>query len=129
MNPNPPVSLPFDSVRFAVPTSTSRLRTRIFTHPGLIEKLVRFDTTVTFRLHTLGKKCGEISLKQPSDDALMNEIRQGRPDALGILFDRYYRLVFDVARRILRNRTEAEDLMQDVFIEVFRKAALYDSNK
>jgi RNA polymerase sigma-70 factor (ECF subfamily) len=59
----------------------------------------------------------------------MNEIRQGRSEALGVLFDRYYRLVFDVAVRILRNRTEAEDLMQDVFIEVYRKADLYDASK
>src|SRR5215510_3214749 len=59
----------------------------------------------------------------------MNEIRQGRSEALGVLFDRYYRLVFDIATRILRNRTEAEDLMQDVFIEVYRKADLYDASK
>ena len=80
-------------------------------------------------MHTLAKSVEKISLKQPSDDALMNDIRQGRSEALGVLFDRYYRLVFDIATRILRNRTEAEDLMQDVFIEVYRKADLYDANK
>ena len=53
----------------------------------------------------------------------------GRSDALGILFDRYYRLVFDVAQRILRDRGEAEDLMQDVFIELYKKADLYDPKK
>ena len=56
-------------------------------------------------------------------------MRHGRPEALGALFDRYYRLVFAVAARILRNRSEAEDLMQDVFIEVYKKADLYDSSK
>ena len=80
-------------------------------------------------MHTLAKSVEKISLKQPSDDALMNDIRQGRSEALGALFDRYYRLVFDVAARVLRNRTEAEDLMQDVFIEVYRKAELYDASK
>ena len=38
-------------------------------------------------------------------------------------------LSFDVARRILRDRGEAEDLMQDVFIELYRKADLYDPSK
>lgn len=68
-------------------------------------------------------------LKEPRDEALIEEMRQGRPDALGMLFDRYYRLVFDVAKRILRDRGEAEDLMQDVFIEIYRKANLYDAGR
>ena len=42
-----------------------------------------------------------------------------------MLFDRYSRLVFDVARKILREKEEAEDLTQDVFLEVYRKAGLY----
>src|SRR5262245_56675213 len=77
----------------------------------------------------LSRNPGGISLKQSSDDALINEMRHRRPEALGVLFDRYYRLVFDVAKRILRNRSEAEDVMQDVFIEVYRKADLYDASK
>ena len=67
-------------------------------------------------------------MKQADED-LIADLRAGRQDALGVLFDRYYRLIFDVARRILRDRGEAEDLMQDVFIEVYRKADLYDSSK
>jgi len=59
----------------------------------------------------------------------MDDMQRGRAEALGVLFDRYYRLVFDVAKRVLRDRAEAEDLMQDVFIEVFKKANLYDSRK
>lgn len=59
----------------------------------------------------------------------MAEMQQGRSEALGLLFSRYYRLVFDVAKRILRDRAEAEDLMQEVFIEVYRKAGLYDASK
>src|SRR5262245_46166776 len=68
-------------------------------------------------------------LEQPSDETLMEEIQQGRSDGLAMLFNRYYRLVFHVARRILRDRGEAEDLMQNVFIEVYRKANLYDPTK
>ncbi len=59
----------------------------------------------------------------------MNEMRRGDAQALGALFDRYYRLIFDVAKRILRDEGEAEDLMQEVFLEIYRKADLYDPRK
>src|SRR5262245_43060194 len=59
----------------------------------------------------------------------MQQMRRGQANALGILFARYQRLVFTVALRILRNLTEAEDLTQDVFIEIYRKAHLYDPKK
>jgi len=63
------------------------------------------------------------------DETLMQQMQRGHANALGILFARYQRLVFTVALRILRNSTEAEDLTQDVFIEIYRKAHLYDPRK
>ena len=58
-----------------------------------------------------------------SDNDVMEQLRQGHPDALPILFDRFYRLVLKIALRILRDPGEAEDLMQEVFLEIFNKAA------
>ena len=63
------------------------------------------------------------------DDILAIELQSGHTEALGVLFERYFRLVFDTAGRILRNRGEAEDLVQDVFIEICKKAGLYDPQK
>ncbi len=62
-----------------------------------------------------------------SDEEIMKQVRQGHPDALLILFDRFYRLVLKVALRILRDPGEAEDLMQDVFFEIFNKADQFDA--
>jgi RNA polymerase sigma-70 factor (ECF subfamily) len=59
----------------------------------------------------------------------MEHLKSGRVDALAALFERYQRLVFAVARRILGDSAEAEDLAQDVFIEIYRKANLYDPEK
>ena len=59
----------------------------------------------------------------------MGYLRQGEKDALSILFDRHYRLVFSVALRILRDHGEAEDLMQEVFLDVLRKIDHYDPAK
>src|SRR5262245_22638930 len=62
-----------------------------------------------------------------SDEEIIAQVRQGHPDALLILFDRFHRLVLKVALRILRDPGEAEDLMQDVFFEIFNKADQFDA--
>jgi len=50
-------------------------------------------------------------------------------EALAILFRRYSRLVGGVAVRILRDASEADDLLQDVFLFVHRRAYILDSEK
>ncbi len=61
-----------------------------------------------------------------SDDALMRSVQSGDQQALGMLFDRYSRLVLSVGLRILRDTSEAQDLLQDVFLYIFKKAASFD---
>jgi RNA polymerase sigma-70 factor, ECF subfamily len=46
-----------------------------------------------------------------------------------LLFRRYSSMVRILAERILHDRGEAEDLVQEVFLFVFRRAALFDSGK
>jgi RNA polymerase sigma-70 factor, ECF subfamily len=64
-----------------------------------------------------------------SDDALMLQLKEGNGGALAVLFDRYHRLVMKVATRILRDTGEAEDLMQSVFLEIFRSASRFNPAK
>jgi RNA polymerase sigma-70 factor (ECF subfamily) len=45
------------------------------------------------------------------------------------LFDRYFRLVLSVALRIIRDAGEAEDVMQEVFLEIYRRACLFNPDK
>jgi RNA polymerase sigma-70 factor (ECF subfamily) len=68
-------------------------------------------------------------IAQLSDKAVMLHLQLGQHDALAVLFDRYHRLVMNIALRILRDAGEAEDLMQSVFLEVFRSAAQFDPVK
>jgi RNA polymerase sigma-70 factor (ECF subfamily) len=70
---------------------------------------------------------GYADIKAMRDEELMEQIKRGNHDAFAQLFDRYYRLVLSIAVRILRNRSEAEDLMQDVFFEIYRKGENYDA--
>jgi len=68
-------------------------------------------------------------LNSPTDEDLLDDMRRGRAQSLSVLFDRYGRLILQVAKKILHDNAEAEDLMQEVFLEVYRKADLYDSSK
>lgn len=61
-----------------------------------------------------------------SDSELMGAMCDGTGDALEALFSRYSRLVYRIAADILKDGAEAEDSTQDVFLEVYRKAHLYD---
>ena len=64
-----------------------------------------------------------------SDEALMIRICEGSREALAILFRRYARLVRTVAMRILRDDSEADDLLQDVFLFVHRNCSVFDSSR
>jgi RNA polymerase sigma-70 factor, ECF subfamily len=67
--------------------------------------------------------------EESSDEALIFRIRNEDQEALGLLFRRYCRLVWSIGQRVLRNKEEADDLLQDVFLFVRRKAGAFDSSK
>jgi RNA polymerase sigma-70 factor (ECF subfamily) len=64
-----------------------------------------------------------------SDEDLAEALLNGNPDALTVLFKRHSRVVFGMARRILRNDSEAEDCVQQIFIDVFRSIDQFDRDK
>ena len=64
-----------------------------------------------------------------SDELLLKCVRDGDKDSLGYLFRRHARTVRNVAYRILRSEAEADDLVQEVFLFVYRKASLFDPNR
>ncbi len=68
-------------------------------------------------------------LERLTDDQLMAELKAGHNDALAVLFDRYHRLVLSIALKIVRDPGEAEDVMQNVFLDIFRAAAQFDPAK
>jgi RNA polymerase sigma-70 factor (ECF subfamily) len=64
-----------------------------------------------------------------TDEDVIERLRNGDKDALPILFDRFHRLVMKIALRILRDPGEAEDVMQEIFLEIFNKADQFDAAK
>jgi RNA polymerase sigma-70 factor (ECF subfamily) len=69
------------------------------------------------------------NLDGSSDEQLLEAVAKGSKDALGLLFRLHGRAVFNVAWRILRDNSEADDLRQDVFLYVFERAKLFDAGK
>jgi RNA polymerase sigma-70 factor (ECF subfamily) len=65
----------------------------------------------------------------PSDDEILERLAAGDSNSLVYLFKRYYRLVWTIGMRVLRDKSEAEDLTQDVFLYVFQKSHLFSSSK
>jgi len=68
-------------------------------------------------------------LSELSDIELMACLKDGEQEALSPLFDRYHRLTLAIATRIVRDASEAEDLMQEVFLAIYRVADRFDPAK
>lgn len=66
---------------------------------------------------------------QQSDEDLLRAIAAGDELSLSFLYDRYKTILFSVIFRILNNRAEAEDILQDTFFQVWQKAANFDETR
>jgi RNA polymerase sigma-70 factor, ECF subfamily len=67
--------------------------------------------------------------QQLSDEEVMAAVQQGDGDAFAVLFDRFHRLVLFTALKIVRDVSEAEEVTQNVFFEIYRIAEKFDSAK
>jgi RNA polymerase sigma-70 factor (ECF subfamily) len=64
---------------------------------------------------------------QIPDDDLLRAIARGEEAALAAVYDRYRLILFGLILRILHDREEAEDCLQEVFLQVWRRACDFDS--
>ena len=63
---------------------------------------------------------------KPDDASLIRLIARAKTDALNELYERYHRLVFSVALAIIGDPPVAEEVMLDVFVQVWQRAGTYD---
>ncbi len=67
--------------------------------------------------------------QKPSDTELLHAVARGDREAFANLYDRYGRILFGIVFRILSNRTESEDTLQDIFLQIWQRAASFDASR
>ncbi len=65
----------------------------------------------------------------PSDAPLLERIARGDADALGVLYDRHAPRVLGLTARILSDRDEAEDVLQEVFLQIWRAPERFNASR
>ncbi len=66
---------------------------------------------------------------QAVDVELLHAVARGDEVSLGTLYDRYRVILFGLLVRILNSREEAEDVLQEVMLQVWRRAADFDEQR
>lgn len=69
------------------------------------------------------------SLESMTDLALLRQVADGQAEALGVLYDRYAPTLLALGKRILGSLTDAEEILQEVFLYVWNHAARYDRSR
>jgi RNA polymerase sigma-70 factor, ECF subfamily len=71
----------------------------------------------------MNRETGLVNSPPPSaqdDAALLALVQRGDESAMASLFDRYSKVVYSVALRVLRDPASAEDVLQEVFMQIWR---------
>ena len=64
-----------------------------------------------------------------SDLELMHAIQGGDPEALSMLYDRYNGILKALILRVIHNEAEADDLLQEIFMEIWNQAKNFSAQK
>ncbi|HYX49982.1 MAG TPA: sigma-70 family RNA polymerase sigma factor [Ktedonobacteraceae bacterium] len=80
----------------------------------------------TLRAATTQEAMAKVLVKpEPTDEQLISAICKGEESAVEVLYERYHRYAYALAYRILRDPLASEDIVQDAFLSVWRKASSY----
>ncbi len=64
-----------------------------------------------------------------ADEEIIARLRAGESWAMSVLYDRYARLVFSLALKILNDRGAAEETVQEVFVKVWKRCREFDARR
>src|SRR5258707_11500034 len=64
-----------------------------------------------------------------TDEELIARVSHRDTTALGMIFDRYYKVVLNITWKVLGNRAEAKNLTQEIFLQIFHHAHRFDSSQ
>ena len=93
---------------------------------------VRFPRLGVTGEHSQASELANLQIGEPPelpDELLLEQVSDGSSEALSLLFKKYARIVRGVAYKVLRDPSEADDLLQDIFLLVRRLCSNFDSSK
>lgn len=70
-----------------------------------------------------------VNMNGPDDMGLLTRIQSGDQEAMSALFDRYGTMVYSVALRVLKDTGEAEDVMQETFVQIWKNPGAFVSGR
>jgi RNA polymerase sigma-70 factor (ECF subfamily) len=79
----------------------------------------------------MGNEPGVSSVAEQAvtDAALIARVRSRDANAMAAIYDRYSSIVYSVALRVLGETSAAEDVMQEIFMQLWRKPQLFNSSR
>jgi RNA polymerase sigma-70 factor (ECF subfamily) len=69
------------------------------------------------------------NLLEITEKELIDALRSDQKDAVGILYDKYSSLLYGIIYRIVHSDETAEDLLQEVFVKIWKNIDSYDEKK
>lgn len=96
-----------------------------FENPNFHRKVTWFKLTKSF----FDENLELISLNEPVSETILQRIASGDSNAVEECLDQYGGLVWSLARRMLPDVNEAEDAVQEIFVEIWKNAERFDENK
>jgi RNA polymerase sigma-70 factor, ECF subfamily len=76
-----------------------------------------------------GHAAGRFTVSTSADTELFARIAAGDRDAFGLFYDRYAPVLFGFCLRILKDARDAEDVLQEAFVQVWRDARRFDATR
>src|SRR5947209_19757760 len=92
--------------------------------PRTIERERAISTPSRTQSPTLDQEVHDLD-----DEDLLFAICDGAEWAMDILYQRYYKYAYALAYRMVHDSTSAEDIVQDAFLAIWRKAASYQEQQ
>jgi RNA polymerase sigma-70 factor, ECF subfamily len=87
------------------------------------------SSSETVKSSEVTARSSEAPLHDQQDAALMARLQEGDVDALTVLYDRYCGVILRIGSRLLGDASEAEDLLQEVFLYLFRNNRAFNASK